>query len=385
MKIEQRKWTPALDWKQLSQVDFPTPPQIVFVFGSTELVKNSQHYNEIKALYPQSHILMCSAAGEITDTEVLDDSLVVAAVLFEKTELRFVQSEVAESSMEASFNAGKELSDKLEKDGLAHVMVFSDGLQVIGTSLVQGIVATLPKTISVTGGLAGHGTNINETLLGLDEPPIVGKVVAIGFYGEQLTVGYGSLGGWDTFGPERLITKSKENVLYEVDNQNALLLYKEYLGEQAKNLPTSGLLFPLSLRIKNADGQEVEVVRSMLAMNEADQSMIFAGEMPEGIYAKLMKANFEHLIDGAAGAAKMSLETLAGKPPELAILISCVGRKLVLKERIEDETEAVRSILGDQTEMTGFYSYGEICPATATEKQCQLLNQTMTITTFRET
>jgi hypothetical protein len=197
-------------------------------------------------------------------------------------------------------------------------------------------------------------------------------------------VGYGSLGGWDTFGIERTITKSKGNILYELDGKPALELYKTYLGDQAKGLPSAGLLFPLRLRVNEADDQEAEVVRTILGVSEQDQSMTFVGDMPEGGRVALMKANFERLIDGASGAGTMSIEPLGSKPAELAILISCIGRKLVLKDRTEEEVEAVRAAIGERAAIAGFYSYGELCPTAATEKQCRLHNQTMTITTFRE-
>jgi len=51
------------------------------------------------------------------------------------------------------------------------------------------------------------------------------------------------MGGWDPFGPERLITKSKENILYELDGQSALELYKKYLGEHAKVFPQQDFCF----------------------------------------------------------------------------------------------------------------------------------------------
>ncbi len=210
--------------------------------------------------------------------------------------------------------------------------------------------------------------------------PEAGTIAVLGFYGTRLKVGYGSLGGWDPFGPERLITRSRGNVLYELDGQSALALYKEYLGEHAADLPASGLLFPL--RLRSPDG-ESGVVRTILAINEDEQSMTFAGDVPEGVYARLMTANFEHLVDGAIGAAQTSYEAMGSSSPDLAILISCVGRKLVLKQRTEEEVEGVRDILGDHTVLTGFYSYGEICPA-APEANCELHNQTMTITTFSE-
>lgn len=384
MIIDQRKWTKAAGWKQLKpDFQFSEPPQIVLAFASTALMRDQAHFDEIKQFYPSSRVLMCSTAGEIFDNEVNDESISLAAIHFDKTALRFAETTVSDSS--ESYEVGKKLVDELEKQDLVHVMVFSDGLKVNGTSLVRGMGDNLPPTVSVTGGLVGDGSDFKETLISFDGAPTSGKVVVVGFYGQNIKIGYGSLGGWDTFGPERVITKSKDNVLYELDGQSALGLYKKYLGEQAAELPGSGLLFPVQLRLKNPDGKEVEIVRTLLAVNEEDQSMTFAGDMPEGIYARLMKANFDRLIDGAAGAANMSAEPLAGSHPDLAILISCVGRKLVLKERVEEEIEAVRHTLGEDTAITGFYSYGEICPTAATEKQCQLHNQTMTITTFRET
>jgi hypothetical protein len=260
------------------------------------------------------------------------------------------------------------------------VFVLSDGLHVNGSELVEGLSEDLPADIKLTGGLAGDGDRFSSTYVVWDGVPQENVVVALGFYGRRLKVGYGSLGGWDSFGPERLITKSKGNVLYELDGQNALDLYKKYLGEHARELPASGLLFPLSIRIRN---EEAPVVRTILAVDEVEQSMIFAGDIPEGTYARLMKANFDRLIDGAIGAARISRDSLEASSAELAILISCVGRKLVLKQRIEEEVEGVREVLGAKPVLTGFYSYGEISPFTPNAR-CELHNQTMTITTLSE-
>ncbi len=378
---EQKKWTKGKGWVEVTQ-KIKEIPQLVLVMSSTAMLKNPETFKGMKQMYPKSHILLCSTAGEIIGDEVLDDSISVTAIHFEKTKLEFQVGDIA--SGPESFEAGKQLAAKLPAKDLMHVMVFSDGLKVNGTALVRGLAESLPKSVSATGGLVGDGAAFKTTLVGLDSQPAEGKIVLIGFYGNDLKVGYGSLGGWDAFGPDRTITKAKDNVLYELDGKPALGLYKEYLGDKASGLPGTGLLFPLSLKIKNDKGGEVEVVRTLLGVDEKDQSMTFAGDMPVGVSAKLMKANFDRLIDGASGAASMSVEPLGKSKPELAILISCIGRKLVLKERIEEEIEAVHSTIGKQAAIIGFYSYGELCPTAPTEKQCQLHNQTMTITTFRE-
>lgn len=379
MIVEQRKWSQKSGWNVLSDHGLKDSAQLVILFGETDLLKDPKNFEEVHKLYPNAHILSGSTAGEIIGTEVLDDSLAVTAVYFEKTTLRFVEESL--TSMDQSQSVGEKLADSLEKEGLTHVFVLSDGLNVNGTSLVKGLTDKLPKEVAVTGGLAGDQARFKETVVGLDSKPEANKVVAVGFYGNAIKVGYGSMGGWDPFGPERLVTKSKANVLYQLDGQSALELYKQYLGDQAKDLPASGLLFPLSLHL---EGHDTGLVRTILSVNETDGSMTFAGDIPENSRVRLMKANFERLIDGAAGAAGMSHEALGQAVPSLAVLISCVGRKLVLKQRVEEEVEGVQDKLGKETALTGFYSYGEICPVTPTEKQCELHNQTMTITTFSE-
>ncbi|HLZ17996.1 MAG TPA: FIST N-terminal domain-containing protein, partial [Smithellaceae bacterium] len=329
-------------------------------------------------MYPGAHLFGCSTAGEICGTSVFDDTLVATAVHFEKTEISGAQLDL--DGISSSFEAGRMLAQTIKQEDLCHVFVLSDGLSVNGSELVKGLASELPEDVTITGGLAGNGDRFEETYVFWDDLPARNTLAILGLSGRHLKVGYGSMGGWDPFGPERIITRSKENLLYELDGQSALEIYKKYLGEYAAELPAAGLLFPLSIRTKTG---ETGIVRTILAVNEEEKSMTFAGDIPEGAYARFMKANFERLIDGANGAAVRSREGLGASAPELAILISCVGRKLVLKQRTEEEVEAVRDVLGGNPKLTGFYSYGEISPF-MTGAPCALHNQTMTITTFTE-
>lgn len=351
---------------------------MVLLFGSTSVLKGKRPLDEIRQSYPHAHLLGCSTAGEICDTQVLDDSLVATAIEFES--IKIASAKVRIDGAGNSLQGGAQLARLLPQEGLVHLFVLSDGLCVNGSALVEGLKKELPGPVTVTGGLSGDGERFRETLVLLDGPPETGTVAALGFYGARLKVGYGSLGGWDPFGPERLITRSQGNVLYELDRKSALELYKQYLGEHAKGLPSTGLLFPLCLRTREG---ETGVVRTILSIDEKENSLTFAGDVPQGAYARLMKANFDRLIDGSIGAAKTSYEAIGSGAPDLAILISCVGRKLVLKQRVEEEVEGVREVMGDRTRLTGFYSYGEISPFTPGAK-CELHNQTMTITTFSE-
>jgi hypothetical protein len=350
--------------------------QLVLVFGEKDLIQKDT-YSKVKEHFPNANILLTSTAGEIVQEEVIDNSVIVAALQFSKSDVK--TSSVNIKDYADSFDAAIDLSNKLPKEGLVHVLVFSDGNLVNGSELVKGFEKSIPKNVMTTGGLAGDGSNFHSTLVGINEEPIEGRIVAIGFYGDHIHITHGTQGGWDAFGLEKTVSKSINNVLYEIEGQNALDLYKKYLDYEAKNLPGSALLFPLSVTIP---GTSEPVVRTILSINEDEKSMTFAGDVPVNSKVRFMKANFDKLTEAARGAANNSLKNQKGNP-DFSLLISCVGRKLILGDKTSDEVQSVINTFNGKTAIAGFYSYGEISPFND-GKACQLHNQTMTITSFYE-
>lgn len=350
---------------------------MVIVFGNRFFLSDAGRYKEIEQFYPNAHIVCGSSAGEILGNVVKENSLVCTAVYFEKTTIRVASASI--QSKDQSYTVGKKLSSELQDEDLANIFVISDGQIVNGSELVKGLNSANHSKVAITGGLAGDGGLFEKTLVGYNEPPKEGEVVAVGFYGKNLKVGHGTFGGWDTFGPIRTVTKSRENILCELDNQSALQLYKKYLGPLSSELPQSALMFPLAIIQENG----MNLVRTILSVNEEEQSMTFAGDIPLNSKVKLMKANFDKLIDASATASGESLSKMNSIKPQLAMLISCVGRKLVLSHRVEEEVEEAVKLFEPTTFVTGFYSYGEISPLSETAS-CELHNQTMTITTFSE-
>lgn len=376
MKIQTFSYT-AGAWSNEPDGALDSDRSLVILFGASNLVDRPAPVRRVIDAYPRSRIMGCSSSGEIHGTRILDDSLAVAVAKFDRVTLRLAAARIA--GVDESFAAGEEISRQLNAEDLRAVLVLSDGLQVNGSELVRGMNSILPPRVTVTGGLAGDGDRFQRTWVIAERRLTPGHVAAVGLYGNAVRVGHGSKGGWDAFGVERLVTRSRGNVLFELDGKAALELYKQYLGERAGGLPATGLLFPLTLRAGRDDDKRL--VRTILAVDEATQSMTFAGDIPEGYYAQLMCANFDRLIQGA-GEAALSTRDGASASPALAIAISCVGRRLVLGERAEEETEAVLEVLPPDTRQIGFYSYGEISPyATG---HCDLHNQTMTLTTINE-
>jgi hypothetical protein len=349
---------------------------LVLCFAAKSILRKEGIYQTVRAKFPSAQIAFCSTAGEILQDAVLDNSFVAVAMHFDKTDIK--SASVSIHDYENTYKASIALAKALPKEGLCYVLILSDGSLVNGSELVKGLSTQISKHILITGGLAGDGPNFQSTLAGINEQPSAGKIIAIGFYGSHLKVTHGSQSGWDIFGLEKTVTNSSGNILVELEHQNALDLYKKYLGKEADRLPGSALLFPLSVIIPGSDNP---VVRTILSINEDDKTMTFAGDIPVGSKVRFMKADFERLTMAAAKAAGFT--TAKEEKPGFSLLISCIGRKLVLGDKIAEEVKAVSNKYNGKTILAGFYSYGEISPFNE-GGNCQLHNQTMTITSFYE-
>ena len=376
MKVNRSVWSESSGWTHEDGGATDGDVDLVLVFGSTAPMIESR-LSEIRGRHPNAYVCGGSTAGEIVGKEVRDDSVVVASIELERSELH--AAEVTIEKADDSLAAGRQLAEAIPHAGLVHTFVLSDGLGVNGTDLVRGLGSMLPAGVATTGGRAGDGERFGHTYVCAGDSVAERRSVVVGFYGERLRVGYSAMGGWDPFGPERRITRAARNVLYELDGRSALELYKRYLGEHAKDLPASGLLFPLTVR-DPLTGESV--TRAVVGIDEEAQSMAFAGDVPEGSFVRLMHANFDRLVDGACAAGRASQQML-GVRAELGILISCVGRKMLLKQRVEEEVEGVIEALDPGTHTTGFYAYGELSPP-APGAPCTLQNQSMSVTLFSE-
>jgi hypothetical protein len=329
----------------------------------------------LQAGFPGLAIIGCSTGGIIQDRTVLENVITATLISFDDTRLTTAEAHLSDHPDVRALS--RHLASSLSQPELAHVFVLSDGLAINGCALAAGLAEFLPPGVAVTGGLAGDGERFQHTAVLHGNKIFSGGVVCLGLCGRSLQVGQGTRGGWIPFGPERQITASHDNVLLELDGESALELYERYLGNHAQNLPASGHLFPLHLR--EADSS-VWVVRTILGLDRKRKALFFGGDMPLGGVVRLMRGNIDNLLDGAEEAGQLA--HLDG-PDALAILVSCVGRKMLLKQFVEEEIEAVAQALGPQAHLTGFYSYGEIACG-AEGETCCLHNQTMTITVLQE-
>jgi len=332
----------------------------------------------LRSAFPKAVLAGCSTAGQIHQEHFVEGGASAVVIRFDHCELRL--NHVDFDGYGSFEEAGEALVAPLDCPELAAVLILSEGLTVNGSALMEGVNRVLRGRVPVTGGLAADGARFERTWVLNGVEPASGRVCAVGILGERLQVRHGSFGGWDVLGPERLVTRSEGNRLYELDGQPALALYKKYLGEKAWELPASGLLFPLALR-RQEDDLEPKV-RTILSVDEEVQSMTFAGDIPQGSYVQLMYANFDRLVEGAGKALDSFHKEEAGVHPVVCLAVSCVGRRLILGQRIEEEIEALKERLPEQARLLGFYSYGELSPLAS--GYCDLHNQTMTVTLWWE-
>lgn len=377
MQIRQEQ----LSQKEASFSFLPTdqPPQLALLFASPTYFADTSFLDRLRKNLPHTHIVGCSTAGEISPEGVTDDSAVVSAISFDRAALRTAHSRVEAAG--DSRAAGMRLARELAAPDLKAIFVLAPGVDINGSEIISGITSVVGTSVLLTGGLAGDNGAFKQTWQMHDELCSDRLLVGVGFYGEGLNISHGSVGGWNSFGPARLATRVEGNVLYELDGEPALNVYKRYLGDYADKLPASGLLFPLA--ILNDDQSESGLIRTLLGIDEAAGSIILAGDVPADSFLRLMYASNDALVNGAEAAAQSASRMPPTSGQALALLVSCVGRKLVMGDQIDEEVEAVGAVLGPSCALTGFYSYGEISPFVEST-ECKLHNQTMTITYLSE-
>jgi hypothetical protein len=380
LKTDLFRWNCQRGWTHVQGTNSDVA-QLVIYFGSSDLIRTDPPFEALRLIHDKAMIVGCSAGTQIIADEVEDDGLAAVAISFESIKIRSVCHTL--KSTEFSFDAGVEIASLLVDDDLGGLLIFSDGLDVNGTQLIDGVTSVVGPEVSIAGGLAGDGARFKTTAVGLNSKPTKGNVVGIGLYGEGLRMSQSAIGGWNSFGPTREISRAIGNVLFELDSEHALDLYERYLGDEAKDLPSSALLYPLN--IWDPKFPDHRLVRTVLGVDKEARTMTFAGDIPQGWCAQLMRGTHSNLVQGAANAGiqAQDLMRLTNGSDQLALLVSCVGRRLLMANRTADETEAVREALLPNTTQIGFYSYGELGVVDQLG-QCSLHNQTMTVTLIAE-
>ncbi len=382
MKIDSLFWSRETGWQfRKENIENRENVDIVFLFGVAKEIRENLYFDGIRELYPNAILVGGSSAGTIYRDEIFDSGIVASALQLEKSRVKLAVEKLED--INKSFEIGQSIVQQLMDEDLKHIIVLSDTININGSEFVKGLNSETDSRIPISGGILAEETrNFSHAYVIADRPAKKLLAIGIGFYGDIDTF-YGSDSGWDDFGIERVITKSSGNIVYEIDGKPALDLYKKYLGDFQKDLPVGGLRFPLNVWEDGDIENSKPVIRTLMAINEEEKSLTFVGDVPEGAMARLMKTNIDGLIDGSESAIKMT-GFQPSNIPSYCLAVSCIGRRLVLNQLTEEELSVLLEHVGDEVEITGFYSYGEIAPFSKELKNCRFHNQTMTLTLIQE-
>jgi hypothetical protein len=371
--FKEQRWAGLQDLRKN-----PSDYQLLMVFGERNLLTLPDILPQLSVLFPDAKIVSASTAGEVYNSKLHEETVICIAIHFEKTTFELATGNIRDFSN--SFELGNFTTNQLAKENLRYIMVLSDGNVINGDDLIAGINSSVDNNVEITGFMAGDGDRFEKTLTGVATTLDTGNVTLLGLYGNQIHVTSGIKGGWSMFGPERTVTKSNKNEVFEIDGESALDLYKRYLGKFAEELPSSALFFPIALI---GTEEEEPIVRTILRVNEEKKSMIFAGNITEGAVIRLMRTNTDQVISMAGEAANHATKK-ENNQAALALIFNCIGRKLILASRANDELNSIRKCLPPTTTTAGLYSYGEFSKLGHSQRKCALHNQTVVVTLITE-
>jgi hypothetical protein len=334
--------------------------QLVLWFAEPAVAADASVFAQLKDLYPGAQIVGGSAAGEFLGGEASSGGGVAAAIRFARVRTRAVEAPIDPVADPTA--RGRALIGQLLGEDLRAIFLLPATIQhrdgYLPAHLVRGAAQALPADVPLFGGGAGDISSREAApRAGLDRPPGVDTMVAVGFYGEALRVGCGVAGGWDPLGPVRRVTRAELNVVYELDGQPALDIYLRYAGIEADQFDGAASRYPFLIR---SDEAGEDYLRAVTSFKTAERALVFSDIVPEGGFAQIGHGTFDALVDAGAAAAREAVRR-CGVDRGLAFFATCVVRKSILGQRIFDEAEAVAEELGAIPSI-GFVSFGELGP-----------------------
>ncbi len=300
----------------------------------------------------------CTTAGEISTGGFGTDSAVLAGVFTDQIDFHVAS---VEGLGEDPLGAGRRVARELPRE-VSYVQIFSDGLTGNGCAILRGIASVLGEDVPIAGGTAGDGGRFEQTWQYHGPRVLTDAVVAIGFSGD-FKVGTGVRSGWSPVGTVKIVTRAHENVVYELNGEPALDVFKRFLGKHADKLPAVGVEYPLGIvsRPGVPGEEEYHLIRATMSVGREDGSISFAGEIPEGAAVRLTCGDNDSILKATEEAVRLALTDLGDTSPRMVFFYSCMARSIVLGRRTKEETEVLHRTLGKRLPVIGFYTYGEFC------------------------
>ncbi len=333
----------------------------------------STHYNGkeilrgIKEILPEAKIFGCTTAGIILSSGIENQGVAILAI--KSIKINFGLGAVQDiRSGEENFK-GKELAkaslDSLGPHKKSFFMMLSDGLIANSSELIRGAQDVLGRSFPFVGGASSDNFTFNQTFQFFQTQVLTNSAVGIVFGGE-INFGLGTKHGWKPLGKPRIATRCQGNIIKEIDAVPAIKIYEEYFGKDSQELhkiklATMTVLYPLGVFVS---GEQEYLLRNAIDVT-GDGSLVCQGDVPQGSEIRLMMGNKESCLMAAEQAAREVIDNMHGKIPKLAFIFNSMARQKILGKLANKEIEIVKATLGEETQIFGFYTYGEDAPLKA--------------------
>lgn len=360
-------------------INLPGDPDMLWVFGASSY-DQQKLLEGIHSVWSDIPLIGCTTDGEISSSGLSEESVVILALATDTVKFHIAH---APSISQDSYLAGTRIGKAFKNLNCRYIQIFSDGLTGNATKIVAGIQAILGKEIKIAGGTSGDKGLFIHSSQYFNDQVLTDSIVAVAFAGDLVFgTGYGC--GWFPVGTPKQVTRSEGNALYELDGQPALQVYEKFLGKYASQLPAVGVEYPLGiLGLDEENEEDGFLCRATMGVNRRENSIIFAGDVPQGAHIKMTMGNEKDLIDAARKAAQDALTDMKGDSgkvqPKILFVFSCMARKIVLGSKTGEEISEIRKIVGYEVPVIGFYTYGEYSPSGKSKQTC-FHNETVTLT-----
>ena len=315
----------------------------------------------------------CSAEGTINGEEADESGFSVVVTTISSDDLQWTNGlarRLEDDARAVGQQVAQDLLPHLSADAIG-LFVFPDGLITLTLeNFFAGLEGNLSseRFLPLWGGGAGNNLDtVGPTYQYCDDEVISGGI-SYALLSGKAQASWAISHGLVPIGGERIVTRSKGNVIYEIDDKPAVEVLKEYLPEQALTEERDWMRYAISLalcfRAPSHMKDEEYVVRGVPALRMADGSIIVQTEVSEGTSVWFSSRDKEKMITGLDRMARQIKEQLGGEKPKLVFQFECLTRgKTMLREQKKLQIfKRFRQSVDPEAPWAGFYTIGEIGP-----------------------
>jgi hypothetical protein len=346
-------------------------PDFVFMFATVGYDQHSL-LRAVRVATGDAPLTGCSGEGTINGDDADESNFSVVVTAISSEELQWTNGLAAGLKADpraVGKRVAKELLPHLSSDTIG-LFVFPEGRAENFDHFFAGLEENLPSDqfLPLWGGGAGNDLKLGKPTYQYCDDEVITDGVSYALLSGEAHTAWAISHSVIPIGGERVVTRSKGNVIYEIDGKPATDVFKEYLPEDAlaanRDWVRYGISLALSFKAPSYMKDEEYVVRGVPQLSLTDESITVQTEVQEGTSIWFSSRDKEKITTGFDRMATQIEEQLAGEKPELVFQFECVTRgKLMFREQEKLQLlRQFRQSLDAEVPWVGFYTIGEIGP-----------------------